>query len=333
MAADTEVDMPEDLTHPPPIDPALHEKLHRWVAASIISPAEADAIQAFEARPLEAEPRRVPMITEALAYVGAALAAAAAVVLLGDRWEELTPGVRVAAIGAGAVVAFAAGALVRRSSDPAMVRLTSVLWAVATGLFGWLAWLVAHDLLEHRGSVPALACGIAITVLGAALYAALRQALQQIALFAGILTTVGASLGEGTDTSLAVWTVGVTWLVLGAIRRLPPERAAFIGGSVVVLWAPIALTDGGEGFGMWLGLATAVALVVASLTLHETVLLGFGTVGVFGYVIGVLVRLFGDTAAMPIALLVAGAIVIAVAIGLSRRSTRDASRSARRSPS
>lgn len=273
------------------------------------------------------------MITEALAYVGAALTAAAAAVLLGDRWSELTPGVRVAAIAAGAVVALAAGALVRRSGDPAMVRLTSVLWAVATGLFGWLAWLVAYDLLDHRGSVPALACGIAITVLGGALYVALREALQQIALFAGILTTVGVSLDDGTDAMLAVWAVGAAWLVLGAIRRLPPERAAFIGGSLVVLWAPMALTDGGERVGMWLGLATAVALIVASLALHETVLLGFGTVGVFAYLIRVLVHLFGDSAAMPVALLVAGAIVIAVAIGLARRSARDASRSARRSPS
>lgn len=331
MPAD--LDHPRVLDHPSVVDPALHEKLHRWVAASLISPAEADAIQAFEARPREPEARRVPMITEALAYVGAALAAAAAAVLLGDRWSELTPAVRVTAIAAGALAALAAGALVRRSGDPAMVRLTSVLWAVATGLFGWLAWLVAYDLLGHRGSVPALACGIAITLLGAALYAAARQALQQIALFVGILTTVGAALGDGTDTMLAVWAVGAAWLVLGGIRRLPPERAAFIGGSLVVLWAPMALTDGGQGVGMWLGLATAVALIVASLALHETVLLGFGTVGVFGYLIRVLVRLFGDTAAMPVALLVAGAIVIAVAIGLARRSTRDASRSARRSPS
>ncbi|HET9722390.1 MAG TPA: DUF2157 domain-containing protein [Actinomycetota bacterium] len=325
--------MPADLDDPSVVDPALREELRRWVAASLISPAEADAIRAFEARPREPEPRGVPMITEALAYVGAALAAAAAAVLLGDRWSELTPGVRVAAIATGALVALAAGALVRRSSDPAMVRLTSVLWAIATGLFGWLAWLVAFDLLERRGSVPALACGIAITVLGAALYAALRQALQQIALLAGILTTVGASLGDGTDTMLAFWAVGLAWLVLGAVRRLPPDRAAFIGGSVVVLWAPMALTDGGQGVGMWLGLATAVALIVASLALHETVLLGFGTVGVFGYLIRVLVRLFGDTAAMPVALLVAGAIVIAVAVWLARRSTPDVSRSARRSPS
>lgn len=40
--------------------------------------------------------------------------------------------------------------------------------------------------------------------------------------------------------------------------------------------------------------------------------------GVFGYLVRVLVRLFGGTAGMPIALLAAGAIVLAVAVGLAR---------------
>lgn len=326
--------MAADVDHPPAIDPALHERLHRWVTASLISPAEADAIEVFEAHLREAEPRRIPMITEALAYVGAALAAAAAAVLLGERWDELTPGVRVASIAIAFTVAFTSGAVLRgRRRDPAIERLTSVLWSVATGLFGWLAWLVAYDLLDLRGDAPALWCGVAITVLGGALYLALREGLQQIAVLAGILTIVGASIGPGAGLTLTVWGVGVAWTALGALDRLPPQRAAFIGGPLVALWAPLALTDGGEGIWMWLGLATAVGLIAVSLALHQNVLLGFGTVGVFAYLIRVFVRLFGDSAAMPVALLVAGGIVIVVAVWLARRSAAGVSRSARRSPS
>jgi hypothetical protein len=327
------VDMHADLDHRPS-DPALHAKLHRWVAASLITSAEADAIEAFEERPLEAQPRRIPMITEALAYVGAALAAAAGAVLLGESWNDLTPGVRVAAVSLAFAVAFVSGALLRgRGADPAIVRLTSVLWGVAAGLFGWLGWLIAYDILELRGRAPALACGIAVTVLGGALYLVLREGLQQIAVFAGILTIVGASLADGMDMMVAVWAVGAAWIGLGALHRATPERAAFIGGPLVVLWAPMALGEVEGDVGMWLGLATAVALIVTSLALHQPLLLGFGTVGMFAYLIRVLVRLFGDTAAMPVALLVAGATVIVVAVWLARRSTREASRSARRSPS
>ncbi|HEU4354510.1 MAG TPA: DUF2157 domain-containing protein [Actinomycetota bacterium] len=326
--------MPADLDHPPATDPVLREDLRRWVAASLITPAEADAIRAFEGRLHEAEPRRIPMITEALAYVGAALAAAAGVVLLGERWSDLTPGVRVASVAIGFAVALVGGLLLRgRRGDPAIERLMSVLWGVATGLFGWLAWLLAHDVLDLRGSTPALWCGIAVTALGGVLYLFLREGLQQIAVFAGLLTIVGASVDPGTGLTVVVWGIGVGWIVLGALNRLPPERAAFIGGPLVALWAPIALTNGGEGYGMWLGLATAVGLIVASLGLHQTVLLAFGTIGVFAYLVRVIERLFGDTAAMPVTLLIAGATVIAVAVWLARRSARRASRSARRSPS
>lgn len=326
--------MPTDLDHPPATDPVLHDQLRRWIAASLITPAEANAIQAFEAHTRETEPRRIPMITEALAYVGAALAAAAAVVLVGGRWDELTAGVRVGSVAAGCAVTLLGGIVLRaRRADPAIERLTSVLWAIATGLFGWLAWLVAHDVLELGGDAPAVWCGIAIAVLGGALYLALRQALQQFAVFAGLLTIVGASIDGRTDLTLTVWTIGVAWTALGLADRLPPERAALVGGPVVALWAPLALTEGGEGFGMWLGLATAAALIVMSLVRHRAVLLGIGTVGVFVYLIRIFVRLFGDTAAMPVALLVAGGVVIGVAVWLARRAARDTSRSARRSPS
>lgn len=328
--------MPADLDHPPSTDRALREQLRRWVDASLISSAEADAIRAFETHVHEVEPRRIPMIAEALAYVGASLAAAAGVALLGERWGDLTPGVRMASVSTAFAVAFVGGVLLRgRRGDPAIERFMSVCWGVATGLFGWLAWLLAHDVLELRGSTPVLWCGIAITALGGVLYLFLREGLQQIAVFAGLLTIVGASVAPGTGLALVVWGIGVGWTVLGALDRLPPERAAFICGPLVALWAPIALTDGGQGYGMWLGLATAVGLIVASLGLHQTVLLAFGTIGVFAYVIRVLVRVFGDTAAMPVALLITGAIVVAVAVWLARRSpgSASASRSARRSPS
>ncbi len=327
--------MSADLDHRPPMDPTLHAKLLRWVEQSLITPTEADAIETFEARRAEPTPRRVPLLTEALAYVGAALAGAAAAVLLGERWNDLTPAVRAASVGTAFVVTLAAGWVLRRNDEPAIARLTSVLWAVATGLFGWLAWLIAYDVLDHRGRVPALVAGVAITALASPLYAMLRKALQQVGLFAGLLTIVGSAFGEGgqgTAVMVPVWIVAVAWVVLGGRGVLPPKRVAFVAGPLVALWAPMAFTNGGEGAGMWLGLATATALIVAGVTMHEPVLLGFGAVGVFGYLIRVLVYLFGDTAGMPVALLVAGAAVLAVAVGFARRSS-SATRSARRSPS
>lgn len=324
--------MPADTGHRSNVDPDLHERLHRWVAASLITPEEADAIQAFEKRRPESDRRRVPLVTEALAYLGAALAAAAAGVLLGDRWDAFTPAIRAACVGSAAAGALVGGYLLRSSDEPAFARLASVLWLIGTGLFAWFAWLISYDVLDQRGRVPTLVMGIATTVLGGILYAARRQGGQQIALFAGILMVAGASMPQETPAALALWGVAAAWTALGIAGILRPRRVALLAGSIVALWVPTAMGVDGD-LGMWLGLMTGIVLVLASVVVHEPVLLGLGAVGVFGYTLRVLVRLFGGTAAMPIALLVAGATVLVIALAFARRASRSATRAVPRSPS
>jgi Predicted membrane protein (DUF2157) len=314
-----------------PTDPELHRKLHAWVAASIITPREADAIEDFEAGEgvwvsVEPATHRVPLVTEALAYVGGALAAAAAAVLLGNNWSELTPAVRAVSVGVAATAAFAGGLLLRSSDEPAFARLSSVLWFVATGLFAWFTWLISYDVLDLRGRVPVRVMGVETTVLAGALYAVRRRGLQQVALFAGLLMVFGASMPEGTPAMVALWGVAVVWIVLGILGTLDPTRVALAFGSLGALYVPLAAGQGSD-VGMWLGLGTGIAMLVASIALHETLLLGFGAVGVFGYALAVLVRLFGGTAAMPIALLAVGALVLVVAVVLARRTTRTGPRS------
>lgn len=131
---------------------------------------------------------------------------------------------------------------------------------------------------------------------------------------------------EGTPAMLALWGVAAAWTVLGIVGALHPKRVAIVVGPLVALYAPLAAGQGGD-VGMWLGLATGIALVVASVVLHETVLLGFGAIGVFGFTLMVLVRLFGGTAGMPIALFTVGVLVLVVAVVLARRATRTGPRS------
>lgn len=73
------------------------------------------------------------------------------------------------------VVALTAGWALHRDKDPAFARAASVAWLVATGLSGWLARLIAYDVLGHCGRVPALAAGVTMAVLGAFLYLVLRE--------------------------------------------------------------------------------------------------------------------------------------------------------------
>ncbi|HZD78668.1 MAG TPA: hypothetical protein VE646_01325, partial [Actinomycetota bacterium] len=59
-------------------DEDLRRHLEAWVARELISTEEAEAIRAFEVGTAPS-PRRVPLVTEVLAYLGAGLAIAAGV--------------------------------------------------------------------------------------------------------------------------------------------------------------------------------------------------------------------------------------------------------------
>ncbi|HEX9311548.1 MAG TPA: DUF2157 domain-containing protein, partial [Actinomycetota bacterium] len=76
----------------------LPRHLDEWVRASLITEAQADAIRAFEDR--KAPRASVALITEALGYLGAALAAAAAAVLVGRSWNDASSGLRILLPGA-----------------------------------------------------------------------------------------------------------------------------------------------------------------------------------------------------------------------------------------
>lgn len=312
-----------------PMDPDLHQRLRHWVSESLITPQEADAIEEFESR--TATPaagtgadltRRVPLVTEALAYLGIALAAAAGAVVVGQRWEDMSPEGRAISVGVAAAVTFIAGYLLRRSEEPAFARLMSVLWLISTGLLAGCAALVAYDILGYRGRVPLAVAGGVTTAFALALYVARPCGGQQLGLFAGLLMLAGTVSTDPSAVATALWAMGVAWTIVGGLGWIRPKRAAFIVGPFVALWAPFAILGGGGDYGMWLGLVTGVALIAASIPLHETVLLGFGVVGSFVFLMRVVMHLFRGTVGVPIALVVTGAAVLVVAIVLARRATR-----------
>lgn len=269
-------------------DPELHRRLQRWVAASLISPEQAHAIEELELRAALGARARTPLLTEALIYVGGSLAVSAAVALLAPRWEELAIGARTAALAVGCAVTFLIGLLARRSEDPAMARVTSVAWAATMALSGWLAGQIAADLLDLHGRVPTVAFGLGASLVGAALYAVHPRALQQAALAIGLLSLAESALGGDPRGILVGWGLG------GGAR------------GMLVAW----------------GLGAAWALAG-----------GLGALGVFVHALRTLAELFGDTAAMPIALLTAGAVALALALGYARRERRSLRPSPPRSPS
>jgi len=303
-----------------PVDPELPGKLDRWVTASLITREQADAILRFEtSRKPGAAARRTPLVTEALAYLGAALALAALFVFLSEAWDGLGAGGRLAVLGVLAAGFFAGGFVLRANLEPAMDRLASVLWTLSAGFVGGFAAVLATDGFDASDRGGFIATGAVASVYAGALYVARRRSLQQVAVAAALVVLAAGLFWESpAGVGIALVALGLAWLGLGWLDRLSPRRTAFATGSLGLLIGPLFLAEPAIGAALVIGGLASAGLVVASVGLRQTVLLGLGTAGLFVYLTWAIGHYLGETIGLPFALLVAGLAVIGVAVVIAR---------------
>ena len=301
----------------------LSEHLERWVDEELISRAEAQAIARFEQQG-ETEPHRISLVTEAIGYVGAALLFAAGASLVSRFWDETDEVARITVLAIATAVLIGLGWAFRASAEPAVGRLAGVLWVAAVATTAGLAAVIAVDVANTEGRVPGFTAGMTATAVAVPLYLMRRKALQHIALFLSATLVVASAflVEESSVPAFAVWVFAAAWAVAGGIGLLPPDRAAYALGSFAMLMAAQSIADTTDA-GLWLGLATAGALLAASVVRHERVLLGFGVVGLFMFLMRTIQEYLGGGPAMAAGLAVAGFAVIVVALVLSRKTARD----------
>jgi hypothetical protein len=301
-------------------DVELERHLRRWLAESLISGDEAESIRAFERRERPAA-ARIPLITEVIGYLGAALALAAGVVLLARAWEDISPEVGVAILATATVLAFIGGLLLRGSHEAAFERLSSLLWLLAVGGSGWTAGLFAADVLEVTERVVPIWVGGAMTVSAALLYALRPRTLQVLALGVGLLTLVTAWWQSPIPIALSWWVIGAACVVLGWNGALRPEQAFVRLGALIAVIGPSFMVADAPAATYGLGLATAGALLAVSVAVGEPVLLVPGGLALFAYLLSAIQRYLGDTLGMPIVLLLAGVALLAIALVTARLRT------------
>ncbi len=152
----------------------LERDLARWVAAGLLSERQSAAIVAHEeamaraVAPVSAPPsvpgrRRVPVVAEALGYLGGILAMVGLALVVAQYWPDMALAGRLALSGAGAIGFLVAGALVHEPSDPALARLRGFLWLLATAATGLFAGVLVADGFEAAGTeTVVLACSGAV---------------------------------------------------------------------------------------------------------------------------------------------------------------------------
>ena len=271
---------------------ALDPQLHRWVDAGLISPEESAAIAAYEAveaatvvggeagppeppSPPAARPdhagrarsTRVPVVAEALGYLGAALASAGLVLVVSRFWTDLATTGRVALAGGAAVLLGLAGLAVHEGVDPALTRLRAVLWLAATAAAALAAGVVADVVADSPAPIIGAVATTAAVVSGA-MWAWRERPVQQAVALAAVPVAVAGWVAM-TDSVLAVgvavWLVGAVLFALGVRLRTPIPWITETVGAVALLVGSIDIATAFEGVGLFAVLATGVGLVAVAL--------------------------------------------------------------------
>jgi hypothetical protein len=269
-----------------------------------------------------AGPARGHLLVEALAYLGGALALAAALILLQLAWADLPTGARLAVPTVAAAALVLAGSLLPLGSDE-LVRLRSVLWLLATG--AWLGSLavLGDQVLDAGGRDTALVMGFGGAALALPLYLSSRTELQQVSLF-GSLVLVAVALAErGTwepavAAGVGVWLVSTVWFALAERGVLRPRWSARCT-SAIGLVVGAAMTQSTAG-GQVLALGTVAVLFVWGVRHDVLGLLAVAALGTLLVVPAAVTYVVPDRGPLvaSLVLLLTGLALVAAAVATTR---------------
>lgn len=275
---------------------------------------------------------RISLLTEAVAYVGVILILAGGIAAIAQRWDEISDWGHVWAFAGTAAFFLLVGVFLRGVHEAAAQRLVGVVWFLSVAGVAGAVGFATHDVYGNSGEVTTIAIGLGMSAYAAALWLVRRRALQNVALFAGLVVTIcGAmvSLADGPALSLALalalWVFGLAWALLGWRRYVEPVWVATPLGVVLALVAP-SLAVGDHGWVYAIAVATAAVAMAASVPLRNTPLLALGTIAMFGYVTAMVVRYFRESLGVPAALAITGVLILVLATITARlmRMTRPA---------
>ena len=321
----------------PKIPPGqIHQLLEQWQREGLLDAATAVRIEAAEAAhtssaaPVQraAPPPRVTgrLLTEALAYAGAALVMVAIGLLAGREWHRFGFATQVALLGAAALLMLVAGALVPDGGRGAARRLRSVLWTVSTGL-ALSTWVVAggEGGLGWSAEQRLLVAGALAAVQAALLWRRCPAGLLHLATFASLAITVGAAStyatvlhGEAIGVGLVLF--AVAWALLATIDVVRPRLVAYLAACLLAVSG--ALSTAGPRWGAVFVVAVALGVVAFAVWQHSLPILAVGTYGMLAGIPAAADRLFHGSLAIAIGLLLAGLLLIGSAIWTTRRSAR-----------
>lgn len=261
-------------------DGAIAAHLARWVEAGLASEDQAQAILVFEERcrapvPDVAAERRVagaapvvPVVAEALGYLGATLAVTGIVLVLSRSWPDLPVAARLGITGAVAAATLAAGALVHERTASPLARLQAVVWLTSAAATAMFARALAADALDLDTAAVVAVCSFAVGLHSALLWRRRDRPVQQLSLLAAVGTFPGALAavlaGSGPVGAVA-WATGATIVAAGLAHLTPRPPLTIAAGALTAITGAAIATNDWQGLGLALGVATALALATLAV--------------------------------------------------------------------
>lgn len=257
---------------------AVEAALARWQEAGLITGDQVATLQAHERdrrRPTtEAGPAtrprpvgRIPVVAEALGYLGGSLAIAGVVLVVSHAWSDLGLGARLGLTGVATLALLAVGAAVRGDRDPALGRLRDFAWvasSAAAGLFGGIA---AHDGVPTDAATTFVLAGAgAVLVHAGALWRGRDRPAHQLLTEVAALVAVGCAMASVTSegpTGLAVWVAGAALVAIGLRALGPNPHLTGTVGAVALVVGSMIVPGQWQGPGLVLAALTAAGIALA----------------------------------------------------------------------
>ena len=309
----------------------LNKQLEAWLNDGIISAEQAEQMRRSALgvpAPVEHEPepeRRIPIVTEILGYVGAALAVWAVLFLVAEFWTNLSDWAQASLFGALAFALFVGGAVLLETREPALHRLSTVLWAGSVIALGGTMYVVFDPIAGLSVDATWSLIGLIATVVAALMLRRQPSVAHHAVLFAAALTAVASFLNLTVDPDVAiygfvVWGFGLAWILASRAGVLPPLDSGVVLGAIAMLvGAQISSAESDLAtLGVLLGLGTAALFATAGVMLRERLLIILGGIGIFWQVPQAMFHFFGETFGGMFGVFVTGVLIIGLAVWFGR---------------
>ncbi len=313
----------------------ITEHARHWVDLGIISGEQAEEILRREHAPAidagattEPEGRRgLPLLAEALSYLGILLVTSSGAFVVVHFWHRLGTAGR---IGVGLVVTavgFGAAAIVNRNADAGSVRVAAFLRLCATGGVAIVAGVTADALGSKDAATTALVVGLAAFAANLLLWRNRDRPLAFLGALAGLVVSAVALVAvvgvepTPSESGAGVMVASLALAACGFFGVIHPSRLAAVLGEAGALTGALVIAGDHPGAGAPIGLLLAIGGLVLGLVTAQRAVVGVALVGFLVFLFEAL-SLFVHGAASAFAVLVVGIVLVVVALQTSSRGRR-----------